>query len=333
MPLFGEGRRKKRDSDLVPNLPILDLLLTLATLALFIGDSWALFHEGQEVLLEFLSALAATVVAISACKACSLPLGRRLSTSASLAKARNLRKFSDQSWQLLIHVGMTWYEWHVLSQFGWQWWTDRASHWSMPWTVAETASPPVLRRLFIAQLGVWFVTAFSHKFVEAKHKDYFVMYGHHVATLGLVTLSYFNGWTPVGCVVLFIHDSSDIIADTLKMVNYAGLDSSSGLFLAEAFFVANLFSWGYTRLWVFPQLCIRSTFIDYPYVYTLAGRTCQLLLVVLVLMHTWWYYLFLRILYRLLAGQAGHEAGGKEYEGSSDSEVDESKPKTDSKAD
>ena len=25
-----------------------------------------------------------------------------------------------------------------------------------------------------------------------------VMYGHHVATLGLVSLSYFNGWQPIG---------------------------------------------------------------------------------------------------------------------------------------
>lgn len=70
------------------------------------------------------------------------------------------------------------------------------------------------------------------------------MYGHHVATLGLVSLSYFNGWQPIGTTLavascsmlivvapeeaafatesiamsaglstLFLHDSSDIIVD------------------------------------------------------------------------------------------------------------------------
>ena len=30
-----------------------------------------------------------------------------------------------------------------------------------------------------------------------------VMYGHHVATLGLVSLSYFNGWQPIGAAERF----------------------------------------------------------------------------------------------------------------------------------
>ena len=30
-----------------------------------------------------------------------------------------------------------------------------------------------------------------------------VMYGHHVATLGLVSLSYFNAWQPIGPAVIY----------------------------------------------------------------------------------------------------------------------------------
>jgi ceramide synthetase len=304
----------------------LDAALTVATLALFVADVYFLASQGAAALSEFGLALAGTAVAIAVCKAGFQPLGRCLSTSDSLKAPRNLRKFSDQSWQLVIHVAMTWYEWKLLAQNEWQWWADTKTLWStlVGPTEAREPCPPELRWLYVAQLGVWFVTAFSHKFVEAKHKDYFVMYGHHVATLGLVTLSYFNAWTPVGLLVLFIHDSSDIVTDLLKMVNYLGLDSSSGLFLAEGFFVANLVSWGVLRLWFFPAKVIRSTFVDYPFALPLVhpGTMCRTLLVVLLLMHIWWYFLFFRILYRLLVGQDGHKAGAAEYEGSSDSEAD-----------
>merc|ERR1711879_1103795 len=109
------------------------------------------------------------------------------------------------------------------------------------------------------------------------------------------------------------------------MVNYLGYDSTSGLFLAEGFFVINLVSWAVLRLWAFPTKVIWSTLIEYPYVLPLVhpGMACRALLVVLLLMHFWWYYLFIRIFLRLLVGQGGHDAGRQEYEGSSDSEMED----------
>jgi len=38
----------------------------------------------------------------------------------------------------------------------------------------------------LVQLGIWFYTAFSHRFLEERQRDYFVMWSHHVATLALV---------------------------------------------------------------------------------------------------------------------------------------------------
>lgn len=327
MALFGNS--KKKDSDAVPNLPALDRFLTLATLALFVGALWLLGQSGgTSALIEFGISLVTTSVLIFVCKMGLQPLGRCMSTQASLEKPRNIRKFADQGWQLAVHAAMTWYELRLLQANGWKWWTEPETLWKMDWQVAGDPCPLELRRLYIAQMGIWFVTAFSHKFVEAKHKDYFVMYGHHVATLGLVALSYGNAWTPIGALVLFIHDSSDIVVDLLKMVNYAGLDGDSGLFLAEAFFVANLISWAALRLWIYPSLVIKNTFYawgSYPLQLPMLhpGVLCRCLLIVLFLMHCWWYCLFLRILYKLLAGSSGHEAGREEYEGgSSDSEID-----------
>ncbi|OLP80878.1 Ceramide synthase 6 [Symbiodinium microadriaticum] len=258
MPFFGK-KKKKQDSKSVPDLPKLDLALTIACFAFLIVDT-ALFtqYEGSHVVAELAVYMLVTAVAIAACRAAATAMGRALSTKEALAAPRNLRKFSDQSWQLVVHVLMTAYEVLLFQRNGWEWWTDTTTLWDRPWQDSGEC-PPDLRTLYIAQLAIWFVTAFSHKFVEAKHNDYFVMYGHHVATLGLVSLSYFNGWQPIGLSTLFVHDSSDIVVDLLKMVNYLGYDSKSGLFLAEGFFAVNLVTWFLMRTYFFILKVIRST--------------------------------------------------------------------------
>jgi len=328
------SKKKKKDSDTVPDMPKLDLALTLSIAAMFafITKSFVQ-HEDSSVILEFGISLGVTFILIFLCKATLKPVGHVLSTAESLKKPRNIRKFSDQGWQLVVHAAMTWYEYRLLQANGWRWWSEPASLWNNSWqsekdgVVGDTTGscPSELRLLYIAQMGIWFVTAFSHKFIEAKHKDYFVMYGHHVATLGLVSISYLNGWEPIGLVVLFIHDSSDIVVDVLKMVNYLGLDADSGLFLAEGVFVLNLVTWAATRLWLYPSIAVRNAFYSigsYPVVDNSMPRTaCRAFLCVLYLMHCWWYYLFLRIAWKLIRGNTGHDAG-RDYEGSSDSEGD-----------
>lgn len=341
MALFG-NRKKKKDSDSVPRLPKTDLALTAATLGLFFTNLLLFARAAAyDALVELGVAMVATAGLIAACKSLFPVLGRQLSTKDSLKKPRNLRKFVDQSWQLVVHCGMTAIEVYLLNDNGWEWWNNPKTVWDME--VRGEACPPALRRLYLAQLAVWFVTAFSHKFIEAKHNDYFLMYSHHVATLGLVTLSYFNGWAPIGLIILFIHDSSDVVVDVLKMVNYLGLDGSSGTFLAEAAFVLNLITWAWARMWFFSTKAIYATlpywsgkgFGLYPIVlnYFSAGNACRWLLVSLQVMHCWWYYLFLKILYRLTLGSSGHDAG-REYEGSSDSEREETEqPKKPAKSD
>lgn len=332
MALFG-NRRKKKDSNSVPNLPKTDLALTLATCGFFVANI-VLFARSAawDALGELAVGMLFTSIVIAACKAGFPVLGRQLSTKESLKRPRNLRKFVDQSWQLVVHVFMTVVEVSLLNANAWEWWIDSKTVWSTPMALRGEPCPVDLRRLYIAQLAVWFVTAFSHKFIEAKHNDYFVMYSHHVATLGLVTLSYFNGWAAVGLLTLFIHDSSDIIVDSLKMVNYLGLDGSSGLFLAEAFFGLNLITWAVARLYFFSTKVIHAAL---PYHdgagYGLFPRevdtfsfanACRWLLVSLLVMHVYWYYLFVKILVKLAAGSQGHDAG-REYEGSSDSEPED----------
>ena len=108
MPLF--GNKKKVDSKSVPQRPWLDLALTVACLLLFACDTWLFFTtEGFEVVAELFLFMAATAVAIACCRGAARRLGAAVATEEALQAPRNLRKFGDQSWQLLVHLLMTLY--------------------------------------------------------------------------------------------------------------------------------------------------------------------------------------------------------------------------------
>jgi len=279
-------------------------------------------------LVEFFAYIAVTVFGIKACKNAFHNIGLRIQTAERATKKRNIRKFRDQSWQLVLHVSMTLFELAIMVETDWVYTYDKVAIFS------NDDIHPWIRRLYLAQLAVWFYTAFSHRFIEAHHKDYYMMYAHHVVTILLVTLSFRPRLIIVGFLVLLAHDMSDISIDLLKMFNYLGLDSASGWYGVEVIFTINLISWISIRLYWFPFYMVGTTifygalcctdasgallhYFDY-----IRMRACTALLCVLVGMHIWWFFLFLRLAYKLLSKAPTHQVGAEEYEGSSDSDVD-----------
>ena len=225
------------------------------------------------------------------------------------------RKWMDQSWQLVVHSLVAGIEVYIFTEETWL--TDTKTMWS-PTHPREHTFTPIVHFVYLLQLAIWMYTAFSHKFLEENHMDYFVMYLHHVMTIFMVVTSYHYNYYRVGLVVLFIHDISDITVDLLKMVNYLKLDGAHSYFLVEIIFVVNLVQWIYWRLYVYPVKILYSciweslayTDNDIP-LYTQSN----ILMVTLEFLHIWWTFLFLRIAYKLLLGKKGSDVGDEEYEG------------------
>eukprot|EP00038_Savillea_parva_P018067 m.22362 g.22362 ORF g.22362 m.22362 type:complete len:367 (+) comp3976_c0_seq2:2-1102(+) len=314
-----------------PDSPILDNVLT------FIITLWTIMiivsvRSDPLRWVELLEYTVVFVAFVAGCKALFVRLGRYIITAKNLKQARNLRKFGDQSWQLVIHIFMTIAEIYLLGResVNWEWYENPTSLESGGmWDnrVDQAADDPELRSFYLAQLVVWTVTAVCHRFYDARHKDYFVMYSHHVATVVLIGGSYLLGSLRIGLLVLFLHDASDIFVDLLKMTNYAGLDADAGYYLTELVFVLQLATWAYARLYTYPIKGVMATWQSVgPFSHTTLQHFGLLLmgsfLTFLVVLHIWWYFLFLRILYRLLTAESAHDAGREEYEGSSNSEAD-----------
>lgn len=243
--------------------------------------------------------------------------------SKTAKKNSNLNKCCEQIWKLCLHGSMCLYEIYILNTYNWTIWFDPSLIYSPHvWSTH-------LDTLYVIQFGMWVYAAISHKFFEPHRKDYIIMYFHHLITLLLLALSYYAGWQEMGLLVLLVHDSSDIMIDLLKIFNYMSLDGYSNYFIVEQTFILNLLYWLWSRLYIFPLRIIQSTF---PYDFIIPGPVfikfplfslcnyCRILLVFLFCLHCWWFFLILRIGFRMICAESGHSAAAAEYEGSSDSD-------------
>jgi len=184
------------------------------------------------------------------------PFNDPLQVIGMKTRTKHLVKFKSQTWQLVIHSAMVIVELNVInSMLGEQ---SGADLFAEPWRMAYMSDPipPLLEMLYIFQMAVWIITGFFHVFVFEQQSDYLVMLGHHVATIGLLGISWQHGYARYGLLVLYVHDISDIVIDLLKMTNYLKLEDMSGMFLTEICFVTNLFTWAYYRLYILPVFIV-----------------------------------------------------------------------------
>jgi len=128
---------------------------------------------------------------------------------------------------------------------------------------------------------------------------------HHLATITLTGLSYLTSFTRIGATIFFTHDIADIFLESAKCFNYIArtegrkhmsiyCDILFGIF-AVLFFV--------TRMILYPRYMVWSLLKEAPELlggiwpgwYAFAG-----LLILLLLLHVFWFYLIVRMIYKLV---------------------------------
>ena len=154
-------------------------------------------------------------------------------------------------------------------------------------------------------------------------------------------MSWGNGYLRVGLLVLYVHDVSDIFVDLLKMTNYLKVEGARGWFITEIAYVSCVVSWVYYRLYQFPFRAIYASFVEPLRLLTKHPRQAvtvlglewlppdlplytemNALLFTLLVLHIYWFHLFLMIGYRIVI-EGTREASRQEYEGDSDEEGEE----------
>lgn len=334
------------DEDLAikPVNPILDHVLGLIFILLVLRLFYE-FYFDRTLGVMFFIALALSYVWVQCVRRGSLTVAmfisdRRVGKNIPLACQRPIaselaqRKVMDQTWQLVIHVTMTAFAVYLMKDT--TWFSDPASTFDpcpARFLGGELTRPMELDAYYLMQLAIWMWTAFSCKWLESRRKDYVEMMLHHIVTIMLVLGSLLYKEHPMGMLVLVVHDSSDVMLDLMKLANYFKVENAHGYFITEFCFFMNTFvSWPLLRLYYFPKMVIWEGVIKgygthcgvgdsvYDRCYSVEG-TCfggSMLLCVLAVLHVWWFFLMLRILYKMLFSCSPSVAGAAVYEGKDD---------------
>ncbi|XP_023685818.1 ceramide synthase 2-like isoform X2 [Paramormyrops kingsleyae] len=127
---------------------------------------------------------------------------------------------------------------------------------------------------------------------DVKRKDFKEQIVHHVATITLISFSWCVNYIRAGTLIMLIHDASDYLLESAKMLNYAGWKNTCNcifIIFAAIFIVTRLVIfpfWIMYCTWVYP-VTLYPPFFGY---YFFNG-----LLLVLQFLHIFWAILIVRM--------------------------------------
>lgn len=138
------------------------------------------------------------------------------------------------------------------------------------------------------------------QFYLSSRNDLLEMLLHHIVTIFLILFSFLSNYTKIGLIIGFIHDIADISSYAVKCFADSAYKKTTAVI-----FLSVLASWGYTRLYVFPFVTIKYLIVDcwHPKMNEVDISLiwfCIIMLVILQVLHCYWYGLFLYMGYRFV---------------------------------
>ncbi|XP_053134631.1 ceramide synthase 2 isoform X2 [Hemicordylus capensis] len=135
---------------------------------------------------------------------------------------------------------------------------------------------------------------------DVKRKDFKEQVIHHVATIILISFSWFTNYIRAGTLIMALHDASDYLLESAKMFNYAGWKNTcNNIFIVfAAVFIV-------TRIIILPFWILHCTIV-YPlemYPPFFGYYFFNLMMVILQCLHIFWAYLIIRMAQKFLTGK------------------------------
>jgi len=148
-------------------------------------------------------------------------------------------------------------------------------------------------KLFFEIEVAWYVSSLICTLVNREAKDFRAMLFHHLITPVEIYFSYHCPYHGTGLGVMVLHDTSDVFLHAAKAFHHEGLGKITDItftVFAVVFFV--------TRLVILPQL--PWAFWAYSGRTDFCGETMAATLVVLVLLHSYWFSLIVQMIMKFV---------------------------------
>ncbi|TKS74623.1 Ceramide synthase 2 [Collichthys lucidus] len=175
---------------------------------------------------------------------------------------------------------------------------------------------------YIMEMG-FYVSLLLCVSVDVKRKDFKEQVIHHIATIFLIGFSYCANFVRVGTLVMLLHDSSDVLLESAKMLHYGGWTK-----ICDSLFVVFALVFLWTRLVVFPGRVLHTTLVlSLEFFKPFCGYYFfNALLLVLQALHIFWAYLILRMIYKFMFKGKVERDERSDEESEVDDEEEEDEP-------
>ena len=215
--------------------------------------------------------------------------------------SRKVSKFMEAFWRFLMYgvfCVIGYYTLFVPTVAPWI--LDTNQHWDQWPSHRITAQ---VEFYYHVQLG-----AYLHQLLwtEVTRSDAVEMILHHLTTILLLVFSFITNHTRVGSSILLLHDSSDVFLESAKVFNYTSKAKGHdwAKICCDIFFACFAVTFLVTRLVIFPRYIIFSVFFEAPNHFGTEWAGFWffcMLLVILQILHIFWFYLIAKMIYRLLS--------------------------------
>eukprot|EP01133_Synstelium_polycarpum_P004124 gene4124-4816_t len=218
-----------------------------------------------------------------------------IAISYAIRKA-NVPRFLENGWYTLYYITFFCFGTYVYTKESWTLFPTM-NIW-LGWPTQSFST--LFRTYYLLELAFYLHCTIALSF-ETRRKDFYQMLTHHVATFFLVGASYWYRYQRVGLAILWIHNISDIFLYGAKALNYVQKETKDHTLymITEMIFILFAVSFFMTRLMFLPLVLVRSTLFEAYFVstsYPLFYPT-NVALLTLLLLHIFWFYLVLRIVY------------------------------------
>ncbi|SGY40242.1 BQ5605_C003g02340 [Microbotryum silenes-dioicae] len=136
------------------------------------------------------------------------PFARR----RGIKEERNVVRFAEQGWSVFYYVIFWSLGLYIMQTSPYAWLNTREFYVGYP----HIAISGLTKFYYLAQTAFW-VQQIIVINLEAKRKDYYQMFTHHIITTLLMMLSYIQNWTRIGTAILCTMDVADILLSVRRV--------------------------------------------------------------------------------------------------------------------